>query len=210
MAVRVVCWDWNGTLLDDVERCLRVMNAVLAEFGRPVIADVDAYRAVFRFPLDRFYADVGIEASQYRSAAGRYLELLEADATDVALHADAQATIDALRARGIAQVLASATRAPLLAAQLRPHDIAHSFDAVLSITDAYQASKRDVIATWLADSRYDAEEVLLIGDTNHDHEIADELGARFVHFDNGHQALPHGSARVRIGALGELLTVVDG
>ncbi|MFK3678976.1 hypothetical protein ACI2IP_14700 [Microbacterium sp. NPDC090218] len=28
----------------------------------------------------------------------------------------------------------------------------------------------------------------IIGDTNHDREIADDLGAEFVHFDGGHQS----------------------
>jgi phosphoglycolate phosphatase len=210
MTVRAVCWDWNGTLLDDVARCLRVMNRMLADFGRPVIADVDAYRAVFRFPLDRFYADVGIDAGEYHAAADRYLELLQADGVDVPLHAGARETIDAVRALGVAQVLASATQAPILEAQLQPHEIAHAFDAILSITDPHRASKRDVITTWLRATGHDAGDVLLIGDTNHDQEIALELGTRFVHFEGGHQALPRDAAAVRISSLRELETVLAG
>ncbi|GAA5197159.1 HAD family hydrolase [Microbacterium jejuense] len=209
MTVRAVCWDWNGTLLDDVARCLRVMNRMLADFGRPGIVDTGAYRALFRFPLERFYADAGIGPGEYRAAVDRYLGLLEADVSDVPLHPGARETIEALRSRGVSQVLASATQGPLLEAQLRPHRLAPEFDAILSITDPHRASKRDVITTWLRATGYDGD-VLLIGDTNHDHEIAVELGTRFVHFEGGHQALPPDVDAVRIGSLAELETVLDG
>jgi len=210
VTVRAVCWDWNGTLLDDVARCLRVMNRMLADFGRPGIVDAGAYRALFRFPLERFYADAGIGPGEYRAAVDRYLRLLEADVSDVSLHAGARETIDALRSRGVSQVLASATQAALLEAQLRPHGLAPAFDAILSITDPHRASKRDVIASWLRATGHEAGDVLLIGDTNHDHEIALELGTRFVHFEGGHQALPPDVGAVRIGSLAELETVLDG
>lgn len=209
MTVKAVCWDWNGTLLDDVARCLRVMNLMLTDFGRPTITDVVAYRAVFRFPLDRFYSDVGIGPGEYRAAVDRYLELLTADTTQVPLHAGARETLDLLRARGIAQVLASATLAPLLHAQLRPHGLADAFDEILSITDAHRASKRDVIAAWLQGAGYDPADVLLIGDTNHDHEIARELGTRFVHFAGGHQALSGDGNLTSIVELAALQHVFD-
>jgi len=134
MTVKAVCWDWNGTLLDDVARCLRVMNLMLADFGRPRIADAVAYRA----------------------AVDQYLELLTADTTD-----------------------------------------------------AHRASKRDVIAAWLEGTGYEPADVLLIGDTDHDLEIARELGTRFVHFEGGHQALSDGDV-VSIRALGQLERVLDG
>lgn len=209
MRVKAVCWDWNGTLLDDVARCLRVMNLVLAEFGRPEIADAVAYRAVFRFPLDRFYADVGIESADYRAAVDRYLALLAADRTEVALHAGAREALERVHARGIAQVLASATLAPLLDAQLGPHRLTGSFDEILSITDAHRASKQDVIEAWLWATGFEPADVLLIGDTNHDLEIAHELGTRFVHFEGGHQVLSGEGDVVSIRALGELERVLD-
>lgn len=209
MAVRAVCWDWNGTLLDDVSRCLRVMNRVLSDFGRPPIADADAYRAMFRFPLDAFYAEAGIGRDEYRPAVDRYLELLEHDTSQVPLHPGAREVIDGLRARGVVQVLASATQARLLAAQLRPHRLTGSFDRILSITDTHRASKQDVIEGWLRASGHDADEVLMIGDTNHDYEIAQAVGARFVHFEGGHQVLADAPGLRRVAALREVEATID-
>lgn len=205
VGVRAVCWDWNGTLLDDVERCLRIMNSTLTAFGKPVIDDTDGYRALFRFPLQDFYLDAGIRPHEYRPAVDHYLALLARDDSALVLHEGARETIAAVRARGIGQVLASATQAPLLAAQMRPHALDGAFDAILSITDAHAASKRDVIATWLDDAGHAPQDVLLVGDTNHDHEIAEELGTRYVHFTRGHQVLPSRHDVARITALERLI-----
>lgn len=204
MTVRALCWDWNGTLLDDVDRCLRTMNSMLTAFDKPAIPDAARYRTLFRFPIQSFYADVGISDDEYRSAVDHYLDLLANDASHVPLHGGARDALALARTRGIRQVLASATQGPLLAAQLRPHDLDDAFDEVLSIDDAHNASKRDVIAAWLDRTGLAPHEVLLIGDTNHDHEISIELGTRFVHFSGGHQQLEGHPEVPRLAALAEL------
>lgn len=201
--VRAVCWDWNGTLLDDVERCLGVMNSMLTSFGKPVIPDAARYRALFRFPIRSFYADVGILPGEYDAAVDHYLDLLARDDSFVPLHDGAHDALALLRERGVQQVLASATQGPLLAAQLRPHALDGAFDEVLSITDAHNASKHDVIAAWLHRSGLEPSELMLIGDTNHDHEIAIELGARFVHFAGGHQEFRGSHDVPRLSALAD-------
>lgn len=60
-SVDVVCWDWNGTLLDDVDLALAAMNTVLWERQLATIPDRDVYRRVFGFPIRSFYARLGLE-----------------------------------------------------------------------------------------------------------------------------------------------------
>ncbi len=188
--VDAVCWDWNGTLLDDAALALQAMNAVLRERDLPVLTDADAYRRVFGFPVRAFYARLGIEEAGFRSAADRYLALFAALVGQAPLHADAVATLETVRRLGVGQVLISATVVDVLARQLAPHAITGRFDRVLGITDAYAASKADVVATWLRSSGHDPARVLMVGDTNHDEEIADALGVRLVRFARGHQEPP--------------------
>lgn len=204
--IRAVCWDWNGTLLDDAEVCRQVMNSVLEEQGLEPLADAQAYRSVFRFPIREFYRSVGLGDDRFVPAASAYLERLATRAGDARLHADARDTLAALRERGIRQVLASATLPDALARQMAPYGLDETFEDVLSIGDPYRASKHDVIARWLSMSGLAAREVLVIGDTNHDREIAEDLGAPFVHFDGGHQSWS-GETR-RIAVLGEVLELL--
>lgn len=204
--IRAVCWDWNGTLLDDVEICRQVMNSVLEEHALDPLVDEHAYRSVFRFPIRDFYGSVGLGDDRFVSAATAYLDLLAVRVGEAQLHPDARSTLAALDERGIRQVLASATLPDALARQMAPHDLVDAFEDVLSIDDPYRASKHDVIARWLSRSGLRPSAVLVIGDTNHDREIAADLGTEFVHFDGGHQNWS-GDTR-RIATLAELLDVL--
>ena len=185
-----MCWDWNGTLLDDSDIALTAMNSVLSERGLPVLPDPDAYRARFGFPVQAFYAGLGITDIDFRVAAGRYLELFAARVSLARLQPEAGATLSAIGRLGVEQVLISATVLDTLRDQLAPHAIEGHFAQILGITDAYAASKADVVATWLQSSGHDPSRVLMVGDTNHDEEIAGELSVSFVRFARGHQEPP--------------------
>lgn len=204
--IRAVCWDWNGTLLDDAELCRQVMNSVLEQHGLDPLTDEHSYRSVFRFPIRDFYSSVGLGDERFVPAATSYLELLASRNGEAQLHDGARATLASLQALGMRQVLASATLPDALARQMAPYDLEQAFEEVLSIDDPYRASKHGVIARWLATSGLSASEVLVIGDTNHDREIADDLGTEFVHFDGGHQNWS-GDTR-RITALHELVDLM--
>lgn len=203
--IDAVCWDWNGTLLDDVDICHRTMNEVLVRRGREPVLTRGEYRARFRFPIRDFYASVGIDADEFTDAADEYLGLLPERMASATLHEDARATLQGIADRGVRQVLASATLTAVLAEQMRPHRLASHFEDVLGIGDVYAASKDAVIAGWVLDAGIPPERILLIGDTNHDQEIAAELGTRFVHFAGGHQ---HVSGTEQIASLSELLEMV--
>jgi phosphoglycolate phosphatase len=205
-AVDVVCWDWNGTLLDDAQIALTAMNAVLAERGLPVLDDPAAYRTVFGFPVQSFYTRVGIADDDFRVAAGRYLGLFAAEVGRAPLHRGASDTLAAIGRLGVQQVLISATVIDTLEAQLAPHGIAQHFAQILGIADAYAATKADAVATWLQSSGHDPARVLMVGDTNHDEEIAVALEVSFVRFARGHQQPPD---HQRHPVVHELLEVVE-
>ena len=118
--VDAVCWDWNGTLLDDTAVALGAMNSVLHEQGLPVLPDVEAYRRVFGFPVQAFYVRLGISDVDFRVAAGLYLELFASRVGQAQLHAGADAALSAIRRLGVEQVLISATVANVLDAQMAP------------------------------------------------------------------------------------------
>ena len=47
MCPELILWDWNGTLLDDVDLCVDALNRLLAGFGYPQRYDHERYRAIF-------------------------------------------------------------------------------------------------------------------------------------------------------------------
>ncbi len=60
----LILWDWNGTLLDDVDLCVDALNRLLAEFGYPQRYDHDQYRAIFGFPIEEYYIRAGFDFSK--------------------------------------------------------------------------------------------------------------------------------------------------
>ncbi|SKC57178.1 HAD family hydrolase [Plantibacter cousiniae (nom. nud.)] len=203
--IDAVCWDWNGTLLDDVEVALAAMNTVLRRRGLAEISDQEAYRAVFGFPIRAFYARLGVDAADFLEAADEYLALFAAGVGSASLQPQARATLAAIDVLGVEQVLISATPEVTLERQLAPHSLHGHFAHVHGITDVYAASKEHVVTAWLEDSRHDPRRVLMVGDTNHDEEIAEALQVRFLRFDGGHQDAPSHRRHPVISSLGEIV-----
>ena len=50
-------WDWNGTLLDDLDIVVAATNAAFASVGGPVVT-ADEHRRDFRRPVSDYYAGV--------------------------------------------------------------------------------------------------------------------------------------------------------
>lgn len=203
--VDAVCWDWNGTLLDDVQIARAAMNSVLAEHRLPLLGDELAYRRSFGFPVQDFYQRLGIGAADFRLAATRYLELFAAGIGRAALQPGAREVLATINGRGVQQVLISASVEQTLQVQMRPHTLEEHFAQILGSTDAYAPSKAEVVERWLTTSGHDAGRVLMVGDTNHDEEIAESLGVRFVRFARGHQQPPDHDRHPVVDELREVL-----
>ena len=207
--IDAVCWDWNGTLLDDVELACAAMNTVLVERELPVIRDHRAYRQVFGFPISDFYARLGIVADDFPAAADHYLRLFADAVGHASLHPGARATLAAVRHLNLEQVLISATPEEVLKQQLAPHALNDYFTQTHGITDAYAASKAHVVESWLGASGHDPRRVVMIGDTNHDEEIADALDVQFIRFRNGHQEPPTHDRHAVVGHLRDIVSYLS-
>lgn len=201
-----VCWDWNGTLLNDVAVARAAMNTVLRRRQLAVMPDEDFYRRVFGFPIREFYSRLGLGADVFAEAADDYLRLFAQTVGQASLQPGAEVTLTAIGELGLEQVLISATPIDVLEAQMAPHALDAHFSRILGITDVYSASKAHVVDHWLKDAGHDPRRVLMVGDTNHDEEIADALDVHFVRFDKGHQ---HSSERPRYPVVAELRDIVS-
>ena len=60
---RTIIWDWNGTLLNDAEVCLTIMNTMLGERNLPAI-NLDTYKEIFSFPVEEYYKKIGFDFHQ--------------------------------------------------------------------------------------------------------------------------------------------------
>lgn len=188
-AVQQVLWDWNGTLLDDVELCVFALNTIRARRGMPPIS-IEEYRAAFTFPVIEYYKGIGFdfEKEPFAAPAEEWIEIYHSNLrTRARLYDYAVEVLKRLQAKGIAQGVLSAHHHGMLVEAMERFGVASFFDPILGLGDYYADSKIALGQSWLASSGLDPAAVLLIGDTLHDHEVARTLNIRCVLLAQGHQ-----------------------
>ncbi len=212
---RCVIWDWNGTLFDDLDLCIQVENELLDERGLPRIPSREAYLQVFGFPVRDYYRRLGFDFSQepYEAVAADYTRRYEAACPACALCPGAEETLAALEERGLCQVLISASGRRSLAHQMAPfsRSIAPRFSAILGVEHDLAHGKRHLAEGWLAQSGFSPHQLVAVGDTLHDLEVARALGCDCILVEGGHQspeALRTSGAPV-ISTLAQLPALVD-
>lgn len=188
--VKTVVWDWNGTLLDDVTACVRALNRMLVRRGVPP-TDRTFYRAHFGFPVRPFYAQVGLDlAREDWDAICTDFHRFVAEEPDQHLRPDARTALEAVRAHGGRQVILSALRQDLLEASVRREGLSEFFAYVYGVDNldgATKLARGRALTERLAQEGCRPEDLVFIGDTLHDAEVAASLGAMAVLVDGGHQ-----------------------
>jgi phosphoglycolate phosphatase len=187
--VRHVVFDWNGTLIDDCALAVATVNTLLAERSMAPITR-EQYRRAFRFPISAFYRDLGFDVDDrgFSALMRRYLDLFNAQVDDCPLHAGARETIARLRAAAIRVHILSASNQDTLRRGLAAKGLTGAFEEVAGISDHLSAGKHEIGAALARALGADPRSVLYIGDTDHDYDVAQALGWRFLFVDHGHQA----------------------
>lgn len=185
--MKTVIWDWNGTLLDDVELCLELINGLLAARGLSTL-DLEGYRAIFDFPVRDYYARAGLDLDKedFELLAEEYMRVYKARARACPLAHGAEETLRALKEAGCRQLILSASDIDTLREQVEERNIAHFFDEILGGDNIYARGKTDLGIAWAKEHERDLPEALFVGDTAHDGEVADAMGLRCLLIAKGH------------------------
>lgn len=186
--LRLVLWDWNGTLLDDAAYAMGVRNRVFPRFGLPALGSLAEYHAQFTFPVREYYLRAGVTEQNFTQVAHAWMEEYLRGCAQALLFPDAVAALDAFAAAGARQAVLSASKLDTLRSQLHEAGILPRFDAVLGLTHIYATSKEAVGRDYLAQSGVPPQACAMLGDTLHDAEVARALGVPCVLVARGHQS----------------------
>lgn len=187
-AYRHIVWDWNGTLLDDVQASVNAINVLLAERRLPP-TDPLRYRELFGFPVRNYYLALGFELARedWDALARRYHDLYLADTT-IRLWPEAVPVLRACHAAGIGFSILSAAEQGILEGMLAKAGVTAWFTHVHGVTNLSGHSKTDAGQRLMRRLAHVAPHILLVGDTLHDHEVARSLGCDCVLLAHGHQS----------------------
>ena len=57
-----IIFDFNGTLIDDCELCLKILNYLTKEYNLGKVS-MEKYKDIFTFPVYLYYKDLGFDTS---------------------------------------------------------------------------------------------------------------------------------------------------
>jgi phosphoglycolate phosphatase len=185
-----VIWDFNGTLVDDLDLVVRTVNTQLGKRGLPSLTEAE-YRDVFGFPVKEYYRRIGVDFGKETMAelsADFFAEYGPA-LRKCSLHPGVERVLQGLWDHGVRQFVLSAMEEALLHEMLRHLGISRYFEAMYGLSHQEADSKISRGHELLRDHGIEPHTTLLIGDTLHDAEVAGALGVTPVLVAQGHQSL---------------------
>jgi phosphoglycolate phosphatase len=185
--VRHVIWDWNGTLVDDVSLCVQILNQELKAHQIEEISIPD-YKQKFFFPVACYYKKLGLPyfGFKYEALAIRYISEYRKRFKECQLHDGAFKTLEWLQTRGISQSILSAGKKSDLDCFVKHFALDSFFCFIDGAKDIEARGKDERAHTHLSEMGINPEDVLLVGDTCHDWEVAQIIGCRSLLFTLGH------------------------
>ena len=189
--VKQIIWDWNGTLWDDTWLCVEINNHMLARRSLPLIT-IDIYRDKLSFPVSNYYCQLGFDyrTDPYNQLAEEFIAEYETRRFECALQPGTRELIETLHTQNIPQAVLSAYQHDTLLQAVNHFALTPFFEDVIGLNDIYAAGKVENGKQYMAGLDVTPDEVLFIGDTLHDFEVARAMGVRCVLIAGGHNSRP--------------------
>ena len=183
-----ILWDFNGTLLNDVNIGIESANILLKRHGLRELKNLEEYHSVFGFPIIEYYRRLGFDFSKtpYNDLAVEWVEIYDSLANKAFLYKDALQLLKLIQDSTAKQLILSATELKMLTKQLKSLGIYGYFDDVLGTGNIYAYSKKEIAIKWVKECS--PEFPVLIGDTTHDYEVAMAAGFDCILVANGHES----------------------
>ncbi len=187
MAYKHIIWDWNGTLLDDNQLAIKSINTVLRRYALPTI-ELENYLEIFSFPVVNYYKKLGFDFAKnpFEQVGTEFIEEYTASMFNPQLHSGASLMLAQIDKSKTSQSLLSAAKQQMLDTLMRHHELEKHFIKVIGLDNHYANSKLDAGRNWINKLEHGSHEVLFIGDTLHDFDVAQQIGADCILVSHGH------------------------
>ncbi len=187
--MNVIIWDWDGTLLNDLDLCISTINKLLTKRNLPLL-DNNTYKEAFSFPVEKYYRTIGFDFNNedFSVMSKEFIDMYDEKVSQCDLHSYALDILEWFRSKGIRQFILSAMKHSMLVKTLKDKGIYHFFEAVSGLNDHFAVSKIEKGEQLLNEYNIRKESTYIIGDTDHDFEVARTLGIKSILVADGHQS----------------------
>ena len=190
-----VIWDFNGTVLRDMEVGIRATNEMLEKRALKRLEGLEEYRAVFGFPVEDYYRRIGLdpEREDFKTVlAPEWVALYNKYSKDAPLYGGVAPLCEFLRENGARQSILSASERAMMCDQLKERGALGWFDEIWGMDSIHAYGKMALADAWR--EAHEGERALLLGDTVHDFDVAQRIGADCILIADGHHSFARLSA----------------
>ena len=181
-----IIWDFNGTILNDVQIGIDSVNVLLRKYGKKTIDSVEEYRNAFGFPVIDYYDSIGLERENFSKYAPEWVKEYNLREPQAPIFDGVTEVMDFLNENECPQYLLSATESDMLLMQVKRLGIEKYFEEIIGQNTIEAHGKTEAAIAWM--KRINPTRVLLIGDSLHDFEVAKAIGAECCLLAYGHQS----------------------
>ncbi len=182
--VKLVIFDWNGTLIDDLDECLVSSNKVFEYENMPVLSK-ERYIQTSEFPIRKLYENNGVPKEKMDKNGALYSKLFfdtyQALEPNIPLRFGVLETLSWLKENDIQTIIVSNHLQVRIEKYLNEKDLNHYFERVIARGEAdgsvlHEQFKEKVIAEYIKENDFSKKDVLMIGDSFEEIDVARSLG----------------------------------
>ena len=195
--MKLVIFDWNGTLLADAHACLDADNHVLQTFGGKPI-DLNTYRKTVVIPAIDFLIQHGCDRNRLiketKLLGNVFHHSYEPRASKVRTRINAHKLLHWLHRNKITSIIVSNHTVVGIESQLQRLKLEKYFSKLLANTDLVSSmkkrGKKEKVEDYLKDTTFKKSEVTIIGDSPEEVEIGKHLGITTIAITDGLYSTP--------------------
>jgi len=189
MKYKHIIWDWNGTIIDDAWLCVEILNNILEKRGLNSIT-IDDYRKYFTFPVRDYYVKLGFDFSvePFEVCGMEFIHEFKKRQFDASLYSGIESVLDKFSKAGISHSILSAQNQITLNETVEYYRLQNRFEGVNGLDHHYANSKINIGKSWIEALNFDPKEVVMVGDTVHDFEVANAMCTDCILIASGHNS----------------------
>ena len=184
-----IIWDWNGTLLNDAWLFVDIMNGILKQRNMDIIT-LEKYRDIFGFPIKEYYKKLGfdLEKKCYEKYGAEFISVYKRRKYEAKLYPMVHTVLSKLLSKNIAHSILSAGQQDILNDLTKHYKVQEYFSHINGVNNYHANGKVDKGLELIKKINFHTSEVILIGDTKHDFEVAQAIGVDCLLISHGHHS----------------------
>ncbi len=196
MNIKLVAFDWNGTILSDTNAVVRTESHVLKHYGLPP-TNLKKFQEIYDMPISKYWIKMGIEEELFKTDADKiyklFIDFYEPQERISRTRAGTKEIFEFLKQNGIRIVIFSNHPEGHIIRQLKRLNLTSYVEQVFGRGEAdnshmHARSKGAKLNAFVVSEKISPNNVLTVGDTIEEIEVAQEYKFKSAALTGGYQS----------------------